>query len=379
MRSPAATRIAIAAIVAVLISGGIAAYDLLPYRWPDGTILMQLQLGSSSGTLLDGSTSWGAAVEPSLSAWNSQVSRVEFRVIRDSTAVRAENNGLNNVFFDSDIFGDSFGSNTIAVATSWYRGSTRTEADVIFNTNYSWNSYRGTTRRASSGGNLQDIRRTALHEFGHVMGLDHPDEAGQSVSAIMNSIISNTETLQTDDINGVRAIYPSATSTAPPTTTTPTVVVTFPPRNETLDFRQQLETKYRTGLGRGAGATFVDNEGAAVWLTEYLRYRLSQCSHVIAEQRVIAQIDGLGIQPVCGAPTSLTFPTRSDSLLFRTTLEAKYRDGLRRGAGASSVDVEGEAVWMSEYLRYRVNRCGQTDAITRVFNQIDGRGIAATC
>jgi hypothetical protein len=379
MMAQAMKRLALAAGVAILLSGSIGAYSLLSYKWPDGTILMQMQLGSQSGTLIDGSTSWSAAVEPAMSSWNSQVSRVEFRVIRDSTAARGDGNGQNNVFFDSTVYGDSFGDNTIAVATAWRRGTARTEADVIFNTNYSWNSYRGAIRRASSGGNLQDIRRVALHEFGHVMGLDHPDDEGQSVSAIMNSTISNVETLQNDDINGVRALYPSGTTTTPPPTSTPTVTVTFPPRNETLDFRQQLETKYRTGLGRAAGPTFVDNEGAAVWLTEYLRYRLSQCNHATAEQRVIAQIDGLGIQPVCGAPTSLTFPIRSDSLLFRTTLEAKYRDGLRRGAGASSVDVEGEAVWMSEYLRYRVNRCGHTDTINRVFNQIDGRGIAATC
>lgn len=368
-------RVAIAATVTTLLSSGIAAYSLLGYRWPDGTILMQMQLGSSSGTLIDGSTSWGAAIEPAMASWNSQVSRVEFRVNRDSTAARGDGNRLNNVFFDSTVYGDAFGTNTIAVATAWVAGNTRTESDVIFNTNYSWNSYRGNTRNASSGGVLNDIRRVALHEFGHTLGLDHPDEAGQSVPAIMNSRISNIETLQADDINGVRAIYPSSTTTTPPTT----VVVTFPPRNETLDFRQQLETKYRTGLGRAAGPTFVDTEGAAVWMTEYLRYRLSQCDHSTSDQRVIAQIDGLGIQPVCGSPTSLTFPNRSDSLLFRNSLEAKYRDGLRRGASSSSVDVEGEAVWMQEYLRYRVNRCGHTDSITRVFNQIDGRGISPTC
>jgi hypothetical protein len=372
-------RAAVLAVLVTLLSGSIGAYSLITSsRWPDGTILMQMQLGSSSGTLIDGTTSWGSAVEPAMSNWNAQVSRVEFRVNRDSTAARAENNGLNNVFFDSDIFGDSFGESTLAVTTHWRRGSVRIEADVIFNTEKSWNSYRGALRRSSSGETLQDIRRVALHEFGHVLSLDHPDEAGQSVAAIMNSRVSNTETLQADDINGVQAAYPTGTTTAP-TPTTPTVTVTFPPRNETLDFRQQLETKYRTGLGRAAGPTFVDVEGTAVWLQEYLRYRVSRCDHAVAEQRVLAQIDGLGIQPVCAQPTSLSFPIRSDSLGFRQTLEAKYRDGLRRGAGSSSVDVEGEAVWMQEYLRYRVNRCGHADALTRVFQQIDGRGIAATC
>lgn len=233
-----------------------------------------------------------------MASWNSQVSRVEFRVVRDSSAAVVENNNLNNVFWDSDVYGRSF-DDAVAITTHWRRGSTRIEADVVFNNRYSWNSYRGNIRTASAGGTLYDIRRVALHEFGHVLSLDHPNEAGQTVTAVMNSRVSNIDSLQTDDINGVRAAYPSSTSTPPPTTTTPTVTVTFPPRNETLDFRQQLETKYRTGLGRSGSPTYVDVEGAAVWLTEYLRYRVNRCSHAESVSRTFQQIDGRGIAPTC--------------------------------------------------------------------------------
>jgi hypothetical protein len=41
------------------------------------------------------------------------------------------------------------------------------------------------------------------HEFGHVLGLDHPDEAGQYVSSIMNAYVSDTEAPTTDDQDGV--------------------------------------------------------------------------------------------------------------------------------------------------------------------------------
>ena len=50
----------------------------------------------------------------------------------------------------------------------------------------SWNSYRGNLR-TSGATSVHDFMRVALHEFGHVLGLDHPDENGQRVTALMNS------------------------------------------------------------------------------------------------------------------------------------------------------------------------------------------------
>jgi hypothetical protein len=43
-----------------------------------------------------------------------------------------------------------------------------------------------------------------------MVGLDHPDEIGQTVVAIMNSVISNVDRLQPDDIAGAEALYPKA-------------------------------------------------------------------------------------------------------------------------------------------------------------------------
>ena len=53
-----------------------------------------------------------------------------------------------------------------------------------------------------------DLHRVAIHEFGHFWGLDHPDERGQMVPAIMNSAVSSIDRLQPDDINGITALYP---------------------------------------------------------------------------------------------------------------------------------------------------------------------------
>ena len=58
-------------------------------------------------------------------------------------------------------------------------------------------------------------------------------------------------------------------------------------------------------------------------------------------------------------PSDAAFPPRNEPILFRTNLEAKYRDGLHREPTTSYVDIEGTIVWTQEYLRYRINQCGQ--------------------
>jgi hypothetical protein len=155
--------------------------------------------------------------------------------------------------------------------------------------------------------------------------------------------------------------------------------VTFPPRNEPLLFRTALEVKYRDGLRRPSVQTFVDQEGTVVWTQEYLRYRVNLCSHAEAVLRVMRQIDGFGVQPVCGSTSTVSFPPRNEPFDFMLQLQAKYRDGLRRIAGSSFVDTEGNIVWTQEYLRYRITGCGHSEAQQRVFDQIDGRGVQPTC
>jgi hypothetical protein len=149
--------------------------------------------------------------------------------------------------------------------------------------------------------------------------------------------------------------------------------VLFPPRNEPFLFRTNLENKYRDDLRRNTTTSFVDIEGTVVWTQEYVRYRLNQCGHSEAVARVLRQIDGFGVDPVCGSVSTMAFPPRNEPLDFRAQLEQKYRDGLRRGPSVTFVDVEGDIVWTLEYLRYRVSSCGHADAESKVFAQIDDR------
>jgi len=182
------------------------AYDFIatrPLKWRDGSIPMNLQLDATMTPVLlsDGKFSWDAVAQEALGLWNGHLTRVQFTTF--TAPGRGDGNDVNEVFFSSHVYGQSFGSFVLAITTTWRLGRERVEADTIFNEAIDWDSYRGDER-------LQfDLRRVAIHEFGHTLGLDHPDEARQIEIAIMNSTVSDLDTLAPDDIRGARALYPS--------------------------------------------------------------------------------------------------------------------------------------------------------------------------
>jgi hypothetical protein len=175
---------------------------------------MQLSLGNAGRVLVDGNTSWNYAAAPALAMWNQRIARIQLGRVLNSTVQPAESDGFNSMAFASTVFGQNFGPNTYAVTIYWYSGTTMAEADILFNNAKPWDSYRGALRFGANG-LIGDIQRVALHELGHAIGLDHPDDAGQSVDAIMNSLISDRYTLAPDDIAGAQFLYGARiTSTA---------------------------------------------------------------------------------------------------------------------------------------------------------------------
>jgi Matrixin len=91
----------------------------------------------------------------------------------------------------------------------WYLADT----DIVVDSTQLWDpNYSGPTRVNSIGQKIHDFRRVILHELGHALGLDHPDDAGQNVAAIMNSQISEINSLQPDDIDGITALYSDVTA-----------------------------------------------------------------------------------------------------------------------------------------------------------------------
>jgi alpha-tubulin suppressor-like RCC1 family protein len=169
--------------------------------WQPGAVSMKIKLGSSP-VLVDG-TNYSTSIQAALQAWNAQLGTVQFSSQITAVSPSSIDNGYNEIVFSDTIGGEAFGSGVLAVTISESDGSTHMmiEADIIFNTAYHWDSYRGDLQTPI------DIRRVALHELGHVLGLGHPDEVGQVVSALMNSAISSLDTLTDDDIAGAQSLY----------------------------------------------------------------------------------------------------------------------------------------------------------------------------
>ncbi len=183
------------------------AYNATPEQWPDGPINLVFALGAAGRTLQDGNTSWDAVAQGVANEWNRNLGLVQFVPVVDDGATAQQGDGKNTVAFSSSIYGDSFGDETIAVTLLHHTNTTTIgEADVLVNSADTFDSYGGALKNPGTSQNI-DLHRVLLHEFGHVLGLDHPDKIGQTVAAIMNSVISNTDQLTPDDTSGTTSIY----------------------------------------------------------------------------------------------------------------------------------------------------------------------------
>ncbi|MBI3884928.1 MAG: matrixin family metalloprotease, partial [Opitutae bacterium] len=202
LRQPAALGAAI-----LLLGGRALAFDYItdasgffPLAWNPGAVPIQLKLPAPASPLVDGTT-YNGSVQTAIDQWNAVLGTIQLTTQIAPASGNTNGNGVNEVVMASSINGSAFSANTLAVALTQRNGSLRTEGDVIFNTAFTWDSYRGA--RSQFPGRF-DIRRIALHELGHVLGLDHPDQGTppQTLNVIMNSRSGDIDTLQSDDIAG---------------------------------------------------------------------------------------------------------------------------------------------------------------------------------
>jgi len=113
-----------------------------------GTVAIQIKLGTDQ-TLSDGSN-FSTSAQAAAAAWNAVLGDLQITssiAAPDPAALpgkaATQGNGINELVFDTKEFDQTFDDNTLAVTTVWSVGDQRTQADIVFNKAYTWDSYRG--------------------------------------------------------------------------------------------------------------------------------------------------------------------------------------------------------------------------------------------
>jgi len=177
------------------------AFELNGTKWLGAQTDFYVRLTGESGT----GVSWNSAFLDAVFEWNA-LTPFNF-TSRDESIDPCLADGLNSVDFKLELCGSEFQDTTLAV--TFRRGAVQsvlgpaniTEADIVVNQTQQFNVYDGDIPQFLIPG--LDFRRVALHELGHVIGLEHEN----TEPSVMSSNIGNIDSLQTDDIAGVEALY----------------------------------------------------------------------------------------------------------------------------------------------------------------------------
>src|SRR5438876_7906918 len=104
--------------ILLVFSRRASGYALEGQHSPAGTLVtFQMGLGSAGRTLIDGNTSWDTAAAPALAAWDHVMARLQYNG-NVATPPVSSGDGVNAVVFSNTVFGQNFGSSTLAV-TYW--------------------------------------------------------------------------------------------------------------------------------------------------------------------------------------------------------------------------------------------------------------------
>jgi hypothetical protein len=167
----------------LLLAGAASAYVLMGVKWPTGTNmgftvnLASAKISGQLSSVLSAAATW--------SALNPSGFRMTYQ--GPTAVVGYHYDGANTIGWQ-----DQGASSTLATTYTWSSGATILENDIVFNDAQTW----------SITGGSYDVETVALHEMGHVVGLDH------SSSGIMQAYYAGIQrSIYADARAGFYAMY----------------------------------------------------------------------------------------------------------------------------------------------------------------------------
>jgi hypothetical protein len=190
-------------ILVISFSTPAVTYVLEGFKWPEASTEFHVDIPGLGGL-------WDDAFETAMLRWN-EPTNFEFQIVRNSFKDPCDdpNNiaARNGVKFSDTVCGLAWSGQAIAITITWATNDTNeiVQTGILFNTDEDWDVYSGPWWRDPYFG-INDLRRIAVHELGHGLGLGHEDAA----EAIMQSTAGDLEYPTADDIAGVNFLYPVA-------------------------------------------------------------------------------------------------------------------------------------------------------------------------
>ncbi len=159
-----------------------------------------------SDDLADGSHM--TAVRNAIDEWNG-IDGSTIQLVEDAspgTQARTDwaSNSIHLVWWDETNASGYFpnGSGTVAITPVWFFNNGQiVDADVLFNG-------KGFSFSTSQQPGRYDIQDVAVHELGHLVGLDHTGWAGGSMYPYVDPTVILHRSLSSDERMGMRAVYP---------------------------------------------------------------------------------------------------------------------------------------------------------------------------